>query len=102
MADGGTGGACAPGTTFVLAASARQGLLDTNFNVALGLPADGCQLRDNKITRALKHPLLAERERLEMAQEREILEHLGDFKNIACTHLLGKIFETIFPIIGGG
>ena len=30
-----------------------------------------------------------------------MFEHLGDFKDVAGAHLLGKILETIFPIVGG-
>src|SRR5207237_8513079 len=31
----------------------------------------------------------------------EMFRHLGDFKDVAGAHLLGKILETIFPVVGG-
>src|SRR2546426_296655 len=31
----------------------------------------------------------------------KMLEHLGDFKDVAGAHLLGKILETILPVVGG-
>ena len=36
-----------------------------------------------------------------MAEIVEMFEHSGNFKNVAGAHLLGKILETIFPIVGG-
>jgi len=36
-----------------------------------------------------------------MAEIVEMFEHRGDFKDVAGAHLLGKILETIFPIVGG-
>ena len=69
-------------------AGARQSLFDARLNTAFGLAAHGGQLGDDEITRTLKHPLLAETEGLNMAQESQILEHVGDLENIAGTHLL--------------
>ena len=36
-----------------------------------------------------------------MAEIVEMFEHSGNFKNVAGAHLLGKLLETIFPIVGG-
>jgi hypothetical protein len=44
----------------MLGAGAGEGLFDARLNVALWLAADGCQLGDDEITCALKHPLLTE------------------------------------------
>lgn len=86
----------------MLCASARERLFDSRLDAAFGLATDGCQFRDDQITRTLKHPLLAEREWLEMAQKRQILEHLCDFEDVARAHLFREILETIFPVISGG
>ena len=67
----------ARGTAFVLVASSCKCLFDARLDVAFGLAADGGKLGDNQIARALKHALLAERERLEVAQVSQILEHIG-------------------------
>src|SRR5215212_10224726 len=95
-------GAGASGTAFMFCAGTRQGLCDARLYIAFGLAADGCQFRDDKIACALKHALLAERERLEMAQERQVLKHFCDFKDVARAHLLREVLETILPVIGGG
>ena len=72
----------------MLGASAHQSLFNARFDIAFGLATDGSQFGDDQIARALQHPLLAKTERLEVAQESQILEHVGDLENVAGAHLL--------------
>lgn len=87
------------GLAFVFSAGARKGLFDAWFDVAIGLAADGGELRDDEVAGAFEHSLFAETERLEVAEVGEILEHVGDFKDVACSHFVGEFFEAIFPIL---
>ena len=72
----------------MLGAGARQSLFYARFDIAFGLATDGSQFGDDQVARTLQHPLLAKTERLEMAQERQVLEYVGDLENIAGAHLL--------------
>jgi hypothetical protein len=87
--------ACARGTAFMLGAGASESLFDARLDIAFGLATDGRQFRDDKVT-------LAERERFEMTQVCQVLEHIGDLENVARAHLFRKVFEAVFPIVGGG
>jgi hypothetical protein len=69
-------------------AGARQSLFDARLNTAFGLATDGGQFGDDQIARTLQHPLLAKTERLKVALESQILEHVGDLKDVARAHLL--------------
>ena len=80
-------------------AGTSDGLIYSRLNIAFGLAADGGQFGDNKVARPFQHPLLAERERLEIAQIGQMLEHIGYFKNISGAHFLRELFETIFPVV---
>jgi hypothetical protein len=44
----------------VLGTGEMQGLLDARFDIAFGLPTDGGQLGDDKISCSLHHSLFAE------------------------------------------
>jgi hypothetical protein len=95
-------GARARRAAIMLAARACEGLFDARLDIAFGLAANGGEFGNDKITGALKHTLLAERERLEMAQVCQVFEHIGDLENIAGAHLFSEVFEAVFPIVGGG
>ena len=76
------------GMSIVFIAGARESLLDSWLDVAFRLPTDGSQLRNHQVVRTFEHALFAERERLEMAQVSKVLEHVGDFEDIAGPHLV--------------
>src|ERR1051325_158856 len=81
-------------------ASLRQRGIDTRLDVAFGLAANCSELRNHQIAGPLKHSLLAKRERLDLAKKTKMLQHFGNFENIAGPHLVRKILEPILPIAG--
>src|SRR5712692_1327742 len=81
-------------------AGLHQCLIDARFDVALRLPTNGGQLRDDQIPRPLKHALFAKRQRLYLAEVAEMLEHVGNLKDVAGAHFFGKLLEAILPIVG--
>jgi hypothetical protein len=97
-----TGGTRARRAAIMLGARSCEGLFDARLDIAFGLATNGGKFGDNQVTSALKHALLAERERFEMAQVCQVFEHVGDLENIACAHLFREVFEAVFPIVGGG
>jgi hypothetical protein len=101
MNSGGNGAGSALGFTIMSGAGLRERLIDARLNVALRLATDGRQLRNDEVPRPLEHPLLPERKRLHVAEVIKMLQNLGNLKDIAGAHLLGEIFEAIFPVIGG-
>src|ERR1051325_4422234 len=48
---------------------------------------------------AIQHALLAEREALGLAQERQALQHVGHFVDRAGAHLVGVVLEAPFPVL---
>src|SRR5712692_1144202 len=90
----------AVGPALMPGAGLHQCLIDAGFDVALRLATDSGQLRDHQIPRPLKHPLFAERQRLNLAEVTKMLEHAGNCKNVAGAHFFGKILEAILPIVG--
>jgi hypothetical protein len=81
-------------------AGLHQCLIDAGFDVALWLATNGGQFRDYQVPGPFEHPLLAERQRLNLAEVTKMLEHVGNFKNVAGAHLFGKFLEAILPIVG--
>src|SRR6266436_8843280 len=88
------------GLALVPGAGLEQRLIDAGFDVAFRLMANGRQFRDDQIPRPLEHPLLAKRQRLHLAEVAEVLEYVGNFKNVAGAHFFGKLLEAILPIVG--
>ena len=56
-------------------------------------------LRDHEEPGAVEHPLLAERQVLRLAQERQALEHVGHVVDRPATHLLRVVLESSFPVL---
>ena len=102
MPRGGASCADAHWTPVMLSAGTGDRLIYSRFDVALRLTADRSQFRYNKITRAFQHSLFAKRERLDIAEIRKVFQHVSHFEDIAGTHLLGKLFEAILPIVSRG
>ena len=88
VAGGGASGLGPRRTSLVLGAGARESLLDSRFDIAFRLPANGGQLRNDEVVGTFQHALFAERERLEMAQVSQMLEDVSDFEDIAGPHLI--------------
>src|ERR1700687_1357596 len=87
------------GPALVTSASLCQRLIDARLDVAFRLAADGSEFGNHQVAGPLEHPLFAKRKRFDMAEIVKMLEHLGHLKNIAGAHLVGKVFETIFPVV---
>ncbi len=87
------------GPALVTRASLCQCLFDARLDVAFRLAADGSEFGNHQVAGPLEHPLLAKRKRLDMAEIVKMLEHLSHLKDIAGAHLVGKVFETIFPVV---
>src|SRR5580765_5719764 len=83
------------GSPFMTAAGLRQRGIDTRFDVAFGLAANCGEFRDDQIAGPLKHPLLAERKRFDLAKKTKMLQHFGNLEDVAGSHLVGKILEPI-------
>src|SRR6185295_8237636 len=94
------GGAGPCGSPIMLGASLNEGLFNPWLYVTFRLATNRRQLRNHKITCPLKHSLFAKRQWLQLTEVGQVLEHFSRLKNIASAHLLGKVFETIFPVIG--
>src|SRR4029453_18519881 len=91
--DGGPGPAVR--SAIMLHPGLGQCLIDARFDVAFRLAANRGEFRDHEITRALKHPLLAKGKWLDLTEIMKMFEHVGDFKNIAGAHLVGKVLEPV-------
>ncbi len=61
---------------------------------------NGRQFRDDQVPRPLEHPLFAKRQRLHLAEVAKVLEHVGNFKNVAGAHFFREFLEAILPIVG--
>lgn len=72
----------------VLGTGAGQRVFDARSNAALWLAADGGQLGNYQIARALEHALFAKREWLGIAQVGKVLEHISYREDVASAHLL--------------
>jgi hypothetical protein len=92
----------ASGLTLMPGTGARKRLVNARFDVAFGLATDCSQFGNDKITSSFEHSLFAERKWFEVAEISEMLQDIGDFEDIACSHLLGKLFIPILPIVWGG
>ncbi len=75
--------------------------IDAGLDAAFGLPTNSGKFRNYQIAGTLQHSLFAERERLNLAEITKMLEHIGDFEDVAGSHLVRKILEPIFPVAGG-
>ena len=95
------GGASTSWASIMLCAGSRNRLIYSRFDTAFGLAANGGQFRDDEIAGAFEHTLLTKRERLDIAEIGQMLQHVRHFKNIAGTHFFRKLFEAILPIISG-
>src|ERR1041384_2477001 len=76
-----------------------QCVINAGFDIAFGLATNCGKFRNHQVAGPLQHPLLAERKRLQPTQITEVLEHISNLKNVSGPHLIGKIFEAVFPII---
>ena len=56
-------------------------------------------LRDDQRLGAIEHPLLAERQALRLAEERQALEHVGHVVDRAGPHLVGVVLEATLPVL---
>jgi hypothetical protein len=91
----------ANGPVIVPGTCLRERIIHPRVNITFGLTTRGGKFRNHQITGALQHSLFAKRERFHLVEVAEMLEHLGNFKDISTAHLIGKIFEAILPIIRG-
>src|SRR4051812_21583788 len=91
----------AHGPVIVPGTCLRQSVIHPRFDAAFGLTTDGGKFRNDQITRALQHSLFAKREWFNLGEIAEMLEHISNFKDISASHLVGKFFEAILPIIRG-
>jgi hypothetical protein len=102
VSDCGAGGAGADWPPIVLRVSTRECLIDARFDIALGLAANCSQLRHNKIARPFEHTLFAERERFDIAEIGQMLEHVGNREDVASAHFVREFLKAVLPIISGG
>ena len=78
-----------------------KGPLDLLLGVAFGQPLDVRDLADDEVLGALVHLLLAEGEALLLADEAEVLEHLGDLGDPPRLHLLDVLLVAPLPVLVG-
>ena len=73
--------------------------VDALFDVVRLLAHHFGDFGDDQRLGAIEHALLAEREALRLAQERQALEHIGHVVDGAGAHLVGVVLETAFPVL---
>jgi len=73
--------------------------IDAPFDGRSGFAHHLGDFRDDKELRAIQHALLAERQALRLGEEREALEHVGDFVDRAAAHLVRVVLEASFPVL---
>ena len=81
----------------------HEALLEREIDLLLDLERlfahDLGHLRDDERLGAIQHALLAERQALGLAQERQALEHVRHVVDGAGPHLVGVVLEASFPVL---
>src|SRR5688572_6416162 len=85
----------------MLRAALTKGLVHQRLDYAFRLAAYRRQLAYHEVPGAFEHSLLAERERLAHRQVGEILQNLGDVKDVPSLHPFKEFLISVFPIDGG-
>ena len=64
----------------------RECLIDTRFDVAFRLAADGCQFGNHKVPRTFEHALFTKRDGFDIAQIGQMLEYIRDLEDVSSPH----------------